>query len=37
MLYGENFTTNLANAQEYERHTNSSWDPFAAIWNVTSA
>jgi hypothetical protein len=36
-LYGDNFTTTLADEQEYERHTNSSWDPFSAIWNVTGS
>jgi hypothetical protein len=35
MLYGETFASTVADTQEYERHTNASWDPFAGIWNVT--
>jgi transcriptional regulator GlxA family with amidase domain len=36
-LYGPDFATNIANYLEYERHLNSSDDPFAAIWNVPGA
>lgn len=26
--------TAIADRQEYERHLDASWDPFAAIWEV---
>jgi hypothetical protein len=36
-LYGDEFATNEANSVEYDWHKNATWDPFAAIWNVTGA
>jgi hypothetical protein len=37
MLYGPEFATQRANYIEYVRDTNSTNDPFAAIWNVTGS
>lgn len=34
-VYGEDVATGIANAAEYERHTNASWDPFADLYNLT--
>lgn len=31
-LYGRDLATNLAVAAEYERHEDSTWDPFSKIW-----
>lgn len=36
-IYGEDVANTTANSMEYERHTNASWDPFSAVWNVTGA
>jgi len=33
-VYGEAVAADTANGLEYERHTDPSWDPFAAIWGV---
>ncbi|KDQ14439.1 hypothetical protein BOTBODRAFT_132252 [Botryobasidium botryosum FD-172 SS1] len=33
-VYGEAVAADTANGLEYERHTDPSWDPFAAIWDV---
>jgi hypothetical protein len=30
-LFGENSANELANRAEYERHPDSSWDPFAKL------
>jgi transcriptional regulator GlxA family with amidase domain len=35
--WGEDIAGPLADSIEYERHTNSSWDPFAKIFNVPGA
>jgi hypothetical protein len=35
-IYGTDFAVNAANVAEYAWHSNSSWDPFAAIWNATA-
>lgn len=34
-LYGDDVALGIANVMEYERHTNSSWDPFADLYNLT--
>jgi transcriptional regulator GlxA family with amidase domain len=34
-LYGDVAALGIANMMEYERHTNSSWDPFAELYNLT--
>lgn len=34
-LHGDDVVMRLANLMEYERHQDSSWDPFASIFNVT--
>ena len=34
-LWGEEKATRIANILEYERQTDPSVDPFAAVWNVT--
>ncbi|KAF8637959.1 hypothetical protein AX16_010592 [Volvariella volvacea WC 439] len=31
-VYGANVTEGISNGMEYERHTNSSWDPFADLY-----
>ena len=36
-IWGNETATAAANDLEYERHTNSSWDPFAAIHHVPGA
>ena len=36
-MYGEEMAMGIANVIEYERHTDPTWDPFAAIWNVPGA
>jgi transcriptional regulator GlxA family with amidase domain len=36
-LYGSDIAWKYANLMEYEWHNNSTWDPFAAIFNVTGA
>ena len=33
-IYSEAQAKYLANIMEYEPHTDSSWDPFAAVWGV---
>jgi transcriptional regulator GlxA family with amidase domain len=35
-VYGNATATGVANGLEYERHLNSSWDPFADLYNLTS-
>jgi hypothetical protein len=35
-LWGMFFTDLASSAMEYERHTDSYWDPFAAVYNVTA-
>ncbi|KAH8799213.1 class I glutamine amidotransferase-like protein [Flagelloscypha sp. PMI_526] len=34
-IYGEDIADFHSHAMEYERHTDPSWDPFSAYWNVT--
>lgn len=34
-LYGEEIASEIADMTEYVRWPNSTYDPFAAIWNVT--
>lgn len=36
-LYGSEIAGALANSLEYERHLDSSWDPFAECWGVPGA
>jgi transcriptional regulator GlxA family with amidase domain len=36
-LFGTEAATLIANNMEYERHTDPSWDPFSAVWNVTQS
>jgi transcriptional regulator GlxA family with amidase domain len=36
-IYGQKVADDLANSIEYERHEDSSWDPYAAIWGVPGA
>ncbi|KAF2671419.1 class I glutamine amidotransferase-like protein [Microthyrium microscopicum] len=33
--YGEDIASGIANTLEYERHLDSTWDPFSAVWNAT--
>ncbi|KAH7160744.1 DJ-1/PfpI family protein [Dactylonectria macrodidyma] len=33
-IYGSDNATYIANMMEYERHTNSSWDPFADLYGL---
>jgi transcriptional regulator GlxA family with amidase domain len=35
--FGTELVTYISDQMEYERHTNPRWDPFAAVFNVTSA
>jgi len=34
-IYGEEVTRWVADFVEYERHTDSSWDPFSDLYNLT--
>lgn len=36
-LYGKEVADEIANSLEYERHEDSNWDPYAAIWGVPGA
>jgi hypothetical protein len=36
-LYGDNYTTSVSNEMEYVRITNSTDDPFSAIFNTTGS
>lgn len=36
-IHGQNVADDLANSLEYERHEDSSWDPYAKIWGVPGA
>jgi hypothetical protein len=36
-IYGTDFAINAANVAEYNWDQNSTYDPFAAVWNVTAA
>ena len=36
-VFGNETATGVANALEYERHLNASWDPFADLYNLTQA
>ncbi len=36
-VYGEETADRIANAMEYERHTDPNWDPFADLLNLTAA
>lgn len=36
-VYGSEAARTVTNYMEYDRHTDASWDPFAELWNLTSA
>lgn len=33
-MYGNETATHVANVMEYDRHLDSTWDPFADIWDA---
>jgi len=35
-IYGEEVSRRVADNVEYERHTDSSWDPFSDLYNLTN-